>query len=425
MGSILSPGGRREAVTRAARLAVSEERSRRRTGRVGALVLVATALLPLAPSRLLAQEPTPTAESALTGARVFGSRGCAGCHAINGVGANIGPDLGRLEGPPTFFGLAADIWNHLPGMRKRMLERDVRPFRLTPDEVGDLSAFLSTVNAFGRKGDPERGERLFAMDQCIRCHQVDGTGGVVGPNLDFLSQFGSPIVVAAALWNHGPAMMRKMHSLGVTRPTFTGGELLDLIAYLGSRAEAPREGPFYVLPGSAEMGKRLFREKGCIQCHGVTGSGTPAGLDLAARGNGRRLVDFAAAMWNKAPLMIAGMQRRGIEVPSIGPSEMADLVAYLYTAQYFATSGDRARGRGLVRSSGCLACHSLDGAGAGRAADLGRVRGMNSFPAVLAALWSHLTVSGTTEAATHWPSLTARQMADVATYLQSVSSGAR
>lgn len=370
--------------------------------------------------RLAAQEPTPTAENAMDGARVFGSKGCAGCHAINGIGAHVGPDLGRLEGPPTFFGLAADIWNHLPGMHNRMVERGVTPFRLTAQEAGNLTAFLSTVNAFGRQGDPQRGERLFTEKQCVRCHQVDGTGGVVGPDLGFLSQFGSPIVVAAALWNHGPKMMQRMHALGIRRPTFTGQELLDLIAFLESRARSPREGDYYVLPGSADMGRQLFQSKGCARCHGPTGSGGGS-PDFGGRGAGRTLIDFAAAMWNEAPVMIAGMQRRGMEVPSVEPNEMSDLVAYLYTARYFSTSGEPAKGRALIGSKGCLACHALRGAGGRRGGDLAQVRDLRSYPAVLAALWSHLSVADSTVAGRRWPELSAQEMADVSAYFQSLA----
>ncbi|HKK08871.1 MAG TPA: c-type cytochrome, partial [Gemmatimonadota bacterium] len=155
-------------------------------------------------------------------------------------------------------------------------------------------------------------------------------------------------------------------------------------------------------------------DKGCSRCHGEP-------PNFAGRGTAEDPADFAAQMWNKAPAMIRGMQGRGMTVPEVEPDEMADLVAYLYSAQYFAASGDPARGRALVRSQGCLACHSLNGAGAGEAGDLGRVRNLDSYPKVLAALWGHLTASGTSSAGTRWPSLSAEQMADVSAYLLSAS----
>ncbi|HEU5321043.1 MAG TPA: c-type cytochrome, partial [Methylomirabilota bacterium] len=49
---------------------------------------------------------TPTQDPA-AGARVFGAKGCAGCHAVRGAGGRVGPDLGRLERPRSFYDLAA------------------------------------------------------------------------------------------------------------------------------------------------------------------------------------------------------------------------------------------------------------------------------------------------------------------------------
>src|SRR5205807_10289321 len=51
------------------------------------------------------------------GSQIFATEGCVQCHAINGVGATVGPDLGRLADrgftPAT---LAATMWNHAPAM---------------------------------------------------------------------------------------------------------------------------------------------------------------------------------------------------------------------------------------------------------------------------------------------------------------------
>ena len=183
---------------------------------------------------------------------------------------------------------------------------------------------------------------------------------MAGPNLDFLEQFGSPFLIAAELWNHGPAMAEAMRDNGIARPTFNDAELRDLISHLNATSQTRSEEPFYVLPGRADEGRRLFRDKGCILCHSVGGEGGRVGPDLAQRELHRSLTQFATAMWNKAPAMMKEMKARSIEVPRLQASEMADLVAYLYAVRYLAELGDRTKGRELAMTKGCLGCHSLD-----------------------------------------------------------------
>ena len=78
------------------------------------------------------------------------------------------------------------------------------------------------------------------------------------------------------------------------------------------------------------------------------------GPDLAERGLHKSLTEFAAAMWNKIPAMIAAMKAKGIAAPQLQPQEMADIVAYLYSVRYFADPGDPRRGEQLVTAKGCL-----------------------------------------------------------------------
>ncbi len=361
-----------------------------RTGRPEVASSLAVAFLLLYTSLpAYPQERWGLTQNPMAGSQVFGSKGCVKCHAVNGLGGTLGPDLGHIAERRSLYGLAATMWNHLPRMGEKMQELGIERPQLNEREAGDLVAFLFTLDYFDPPGDAEAGERLFVGKSCVVCHQVAGYGGVAGPSLDHLGQYGSPILVAAAMWNHGPGMQAMMEAKGIKRPTFSGSELTDLIAYLESISPPSLAGPLYVLPGDANEGRVTFTEKGCAECHSVQGVGGREAPDLARRGVRWNLTQFAAAMWNKAPGMTAHMGTRGIHVPQLGAGEMADLVAYLYSVRYFAESGDVQAGRRLLRSKRCLTCHSLNGQGSSAAGNLAENANMVSPAEVMSALWNH------------------------------------
>jgi mono/diheme cytochrome c family protein len=303
-------------------------------------------------------------------------------------------------------------------MVDRMNEQGIQPPRLTAWETGDLIAFLFWLDYFDSPGDAEEGRNVFTGKSCVVCHQAGGVGGVGGPTLDFLSQYGTPIQVAAAMWNHGPIMAEAMERMGIARPTFTGSELTDLIAFLKAASPGIPEGPLYVLPGRADEGRNRFADKGCIQCHSAGGGpDRRAAPDLAARGRQWSLIEFAAAMWNKESAMTRAMVERGISVPQLRAGEMADVVAYLSSVQYFRQSGSSARGQRRIESKGCLDCHSLYGRG-GSGPDLSRTEGLASPAAVIAAMWNHILVTESEPEGVTWPTLSPAEMADLAAFFQ-------
>ncbi len=366
-----------------------------------------------------AQESWEPTQDPLAGSQVFGSKGCVTCHSVNGLGGAFGPDLGLSIGRQSLYDLVATMWNHLPRMGQRMQELGIERPQLNAQEAGDLVAFLFTLDYFDPPGDPTVGEHLFVEQKCVVCHQVGLQGGVAGPNLDHLGLYGSPILVAAAMWNHGPGMQNMMEDKGIVRPTFSGSELADLIAYLESMSPPSLASPLYVLPGVAEEGRLAFSGKGCAGCHSVRGTGGQTGPDLARRGVRWNLIEFAAAMWNKGPRMIAEMKERGRRSPQLEAGEMADIVAYLYSVQYFADAGDPEAGRELLSSKGCLTCHSRNGGGGAAAGVLAESAGMESPAEVIAALWNHtLHVDAAGGAAILWPMISAEEMADIAALLQ-------
>lgn len=382
-----------------------------------------SALLLLLATAAPAQEELT--QNPIAGSRVFGSKGCVKCHAINGLGGDVGPDLARTGRRQSFHELAATMWNHLPTMGRQMERLGIERPRLNAEQAGDLMAFLFTLNYFDPPGDVEVGKQLFREKKCVVCHQVGTYGGVIGPGLDHLSQYGSPIIVAAAMWNHGPEMMEEMRQRGIERPTFQESELTDLISYLESVAPPPLDGALYALPGSAEEGRVLFTEKRCISCHAVQGVGGRIGPDLVRFGARRSLTEFAAAMWNKAPAMLAAMRRQDIEIPDVDGGDMADLVAYLYSIQYFTEAGEAAEGRRLLRPKGCLGCHALNGRGGTGATDLAEVAGMNTPAEVIASMWNHsaLMEAGAEATPEDWRELSPDEMADLMAFLQGSNGG--
>ena len=360
------------------------------------------------------------AQDPLAGSRVFGSKGCSKCHAVNGVGAKVGPDLGRIQGNRSFNDLAAAMWNHLPTMAAKMKELH-QPFpQLDSAEAGNLIAFLFTQNYFEGLGNVDSGKKLFIKKGCIRCHQIGGVGGVLGPSLDAVGQSGAPMTLAAAMWNHGPTMAEAMQARGIERPNLTASELRDLVAYLRAAAPERAGAPVSILPGRVNEGRILFEKKQCIKCHSIQGKGGNIGPDLGRRGLYRNLVEFATALWNKAPAMLRAMKLRKFTVPQLNGEEMADIVAYLRSFQYFGEPGNPDLGRRLLWEKQCLNCHSLDGRDGKGAPDLALAKGLGSPAAIIAALWSHgdLMTEPARERSLSWPQLKSDEVAHLMAFFE-------
>ena len=367
------------------------------------------------PQSLSASDQVP-----LAGSRVFGAKGCSNCHAVNGVGGKIGPDLGRIQHHRSFSDVAAAMWNHLPKMVAAAKKRSLAFPYLTSREVGDLIAFLFTVNYFEAGGNVDSGKKLFALKGCIRCHQIAGVGGVIGPSLDSVGQARSPFGIAAAMWNHGAAMAETMRAYGVRRPSLSASELRDLTAYLRAAASERSTAPVAILPGNVNDGRRLFAQKLCIRCHNLQGRGGKVGPDLGKRGLFGDVVEFAAALWNKAPAMLQEMKIRKIAAPALTPDEMADIVSYLRAFQYFGEAGSPVRGQKLLAEKRCVTCHSGSGEGSKGALDLARVEDLGSPASVIAALWNHgdVMMRGLAAARFNWPPLTAEEVTDLMAFFR-------
>jgi cytochrome c2 len=378
----------------------------------------------LLPTATRAQPPVavPPEWVASPGWTVFVDKGCAACHRVRGVGdGSVGPDLAAAPASRGLFELGAAMWNHQSKMGAAMREARIQRPTLTALEFSNLAGFLFTTQYGAASGDPVKGSRLFTAKSCAQCHAVGGRGASVGPALDAFKRLKSPILLAAAMWNHGPSMAEKMARGNLSWPTFRGTELSDLAAYIVSAARGPGGESVLVVPGVPDRGAKLFVDKGCATCHDSTAP------RLSGRAHRVSPTEFAGLMWNHGPRMWDTMRERGLTAPLLTGPEMADIAAYLYATYYFdSTSGRVARGRELVEQKGCLSCHAIYRKGGKTASDLATHNVVGTVSGQIAAMWNHgryMESEGRRQSVT-LPALTSHELADLSAYLAGLGAGA-
>ena len=176
------------------------------------------------------------------GRRVYAEKGCGRCHAINGVGPSIGPDLGRYpKEHETITQMAGILWNHAPTMETVAKEQGIQWVPFKDSEMRDLIAYLTFLHILDQPGDPQRGRTLFYEKHCSMCHALGGQGGGIGPDLSRGQQYGSPILWAQVMWQHAAQMESKMTEMGLPWPKFKDNEMVDLIAFIQSQGSNKTE----------------------------------------------------------------------------------------------------------------------------------------------------------------------------------------
>jgi mono/diheme cytochrome c family protein len=166
---------------------------------------------------------------------------CIQCHAVNGQGGSLGPELGpRQELPLSAAQLASVLWNHAPAMVKHVKEKGVALPRLEGGELANLQAFLASLRYVEPTGSALVGERVFGERGCARCHGPDAEGTKSGPRLRAGTEAFTTVSFAAALWKHGPKMVDHTEEMGVQWPILVATDIGDLVSFLNAPI-APRE----------------------------------------------------------------------------------------------------------------------------------------------------------------------------------------
>jgi cytochrome c2 len=313
-------------------------------------LLVILSLTGLATAGSVMASSAVSADSA-RGAQVFESQGCVQCHALNGVGAKIGPDLGLIADrgfTPASF--AATMWNHAPAMwTEAQLRNAARP-AMSEQQAADLFAFFYSMRFFEEPGDAARGKALFSSKRCEACHGIDAPKVAgVKPLADW-NAAGDPLELVEQMWNHSSAMQAEMARNNIRVPLLKGQDLADLLVYTRRAIGKARTRPVLQV-SSTDEGKALFESKHCNTCHGnVTHF-------LATNLHTETLTNIAADMWNHGLDM-------SLRDTKFAPGEMRQIAGFIWFSRAIEGAGEAGRGAQVFSSKKCTVCHDDPASGA-------------------------------------------------------------
>lgn len=209
--------------------------------------------------------------------------------------------------------------------------------------------------------DSTRGEQVFVDMGCIQCHELNGKGGHVGPNLlRVLDRSFTPSELASTMWNHAPTMWATGAEKNISVGKLTVNNAADLLAMLYASR-------FFEKAGDAARGKELFTEKSCVKCHGITQPVNPKAKPLALWQGLADPVSLVSANWNHSSDMWDEISRKKFHWPTFNAQEMTDLLVYIRTSSAAARAEKPSlhimageTGAALFTSRGCAACHDVN-----------------------------------------------------------------
>ncbi len=257
----------------------------------------------------------------INGQKLFSKMKCNECHSVGKVSSNkISLNKMGVYASPLF--LAQIMWNHAVKMQKMQKQSGIKVPLFKDDEFADLFSYIESVGINSKRekvymlpGNPVKGEKLFKSKKCFYCHEQNH----IGPDLTKYNFNQSVTKIAGMMWNHASNMQLAMIESKISYPVFKDDEMANLISYLYFKNQNP-------VDGSAEKGKKLISEKGCINCHSKGNSyNIPA---VSVIGPFHSADTFFSELWNHLPLMQKKLYVKGKALPRLLPSDVKSL--YLY-----------------------------------------------------------------------------------------------
>jgi mono/diheme cytochrome c family protein len=304
------------------------------------------------------QLAAPTQTEIQTGRRLFVDKGCASCHVVQGVAPqhDLGPDLtaeGGKDLSQLEFGQSKVQRNLIAYIQAKITDpATMNPsarmpvYRLNPADLDALTtALLSMTGTPAASGMqklvvPRReaafhpaGEfgQVFDRYKCSECHQVNGVGGTLAPDLSFEGSRAQRQWLISFLKN--PQTLRPTLVLRMPQFNMTDQEAAILADYLGVALQSPLVDSSKIdsksfTPDKVALGKQLYEVKyQCQSCHTIGSGGGYVGPNLNNAGNWLTPAWIAAWLRNPQALLPGTVEPRR----SLTEEEIQALTAYLVT----------------------------------------------------------------------------------------------
>jgi mono/diheme cytochrome c family protein len=323
-------------------------------------------------SDLLAGVPqlgAPTAAEIQMGRRLFVDKGCASCHFVEGISPqrDLGPDLSAEGGKDLSqleFGQSKIPRNLISYIQAKITDpmsvnttARMPLYQLSPADLDAVTTALLSMTGTPAASGMQKlvvprkeisfqpvGEfrRVFDRYKCAECHQFNGVGGTLAPDLSYEGSRAQRQWLIGFLKN--PQTLRPTLVLRMPQFNMTDQEAATLADYLGVALQSQLVEPSKIDPKIASrekvaLGKLLYEVKyQCQSCHTIGSSGGYVGPDLSNAGNWLTPAWIAAWLRNPQALVPGTIEPKR----SLTEDEIQSLTAYLVTLRQSAKSSTSA-----------------------------------------------------------------------------------
>ena len=163
------------------------------------------------------------------GQRLYFDMKCSYCHAINGKGGRVGPDLAQGAEYQTAEWLAKyfrDPQTVAPGSKMPKLN-------LLDDEIEALVAYVKSLG--GQNAFTPEAPKLFVQN-CAACHKIGNAGGEIGPDLTLIGTARDAGYIKRYVTD--PAVINSNAAMPGFKGQMTDIQIEDLARYLATQRGA-------------------------------------------------------------------------------------------------------------------------------------------------------------------------------------------